>query len=114
MSIHANDGAIEKIAERQSLENVRLATIITVDKGDGNLELIYVLDVNGALTSINCEFPQDQELASLSSVFAGAENMEREIIDLMGIRFEGIRGGLFLEPGSSIIAPLRKQPLGVK
>jgi NADH:ubiquinone oxidoreductase subunit C len=112
MSNHSNDDAIAEIAEMQKKWNVRLATIIATDKGAGTMELIYVLDHDGEIWTVRSEFLQDDELASLSSVFLGAENMEREIIDLLGIKFEGIKG-LFLEPGPGIMAPLRKQEQGV-
>ena len=34
--------------------------------------------------------------------------MEREIVDMMGLHFKGIEGGLLLTPGKGIVTPLRK------
>ena len=53
------------------------------------------------------------ELESVANTFeyyAGAVNMEREIVDMMGLHFKGIVGGMLLEPGKGIVTPLRKPP----
>jgi NADH:ubiquinone oxidoreductase subunit C len=108
MSDHANSEAIAKIAEIQKEGNARLVTIVAADEGTGVMELIYILDRNGELLTIRSRCRWEDELESLSLVFKGAENMEREIIDLLGARFEGIKGGLFLERNSGIVTPLKK------
>jgi NADH:ubiquinone oxidoreductase subunit C len=112
MSGHPNTEAIAKIAELQKEGNTRLVTIAAADEGTGNMELIYILDRKGELLTIRFRCRWEDELESLSPVFKGAENMEREIIDLLGARFEGVKGGLFLERNSGIVTPLRKNTQG--
>jgi hypothetical protein len=34
--------------------------------------------------------------------------MERENVDLFGMRFKGVQGGLLIVPGSGVVTPLRK------
>ncbi|MDW5564217.1 MAG: NADH-quinone oxidoreductase subunit C [Methanomassiliicoccus sp.] len=109
MSERSNSGAVSKIRELSQEGAVRLVTIIASEDGAGGLELIYVLDRSGELLSIRSRCPLDEELETLSSVFAGAENLEREIIDLYGARFEGLKGGLLLRPGD-LVAPMRRTP----
>jgi len=41
-------------------------------------------------------------------MFPGALNFEREIIDLFGLKFKGVQGGLLIMPSTQIVAPLRK------
>lgn len=109
MSGRANSEAIEKIKDMERSEGMRLVTITAADEGDGSMELIYVLDRKGELLTVRSHGRWEDELESLSSLYKGAENLEREIIDLLGARFEGIKGGLFIEPGSGIVTPLRKE-----
>ena len=46
--------------------------------------------------------------AQYADMFPGAKNFEREIIDLFGLKFKGVEGGLLIMPSANIIAPLRK------
>ena len=109
MSGSANSEAIDKIKEMEMSEGMRLVTITAADEGEGSMELIYVLDREGELLTVRSHCRWEDELESLSSLYKGAENMEREIIDLLGAKFVGIKGGLFIEPGSGIVNPLRKE-----
>ena len=52
--------------------------------------------------------PADMELDSLSDLYKGAWNMEREAVDLFGMKFKGVPPGIFIMPESGIKAPLRK------
>ncbi len=112
MSEHPNAGSIARITEIHKEGYTRLVTIVAADEGDGKMELIYVLDRDGEIMTVRSSCRWDDELESLSSVFKGAENMEREIIDILGARFEGIKGGLFLEMKGGVITPLRKKTQG--
>jgi len=51
----------------------------------------------------------EEEVDSISDIYAGATNMERENMDLLGMRFKGLEPGLLLVPGKSVKAPLRKR-----
>jgi len=108
---HPNAEAIARIRAMVKESELRLVTIVAMGDTDGGLELIYVLDRGGELLTVRSRSGTDEELESLSSVFRGAENMEREIVDLLGARFEGIKGGLFLMSGGAT-APLRRVPAG--
>jgi Ni,Fe-hydrogenase III component G len=88
----------------------RLITIFTQDNGDDTFQLIYAFHHENRYTEVRYVVKGSDELESLSSYYAGAVNMEREVIDMMGLRFKGIEGGLLLEPGKGIVTPLRKSP----
>jgi NADH:ubiquinone oxidoreductase subunit C len=86
----------------------RLITIISIDNADGTFELIYALHYNNQYTEVRYTAREEDELESLSSYYAAAINMEREIVDMMGLKFKGIEGGMLLDPAKGIVAPLRK------
>jgi NADH:ubiquinone oxidoreductase subunit C len=86
----------------------RLITIIAIDKADGTFELIYAFHYNNQYTDVRYTIKEGDELDSLSTHYAAAVNMEREIVDMMGLHFKGIEGGLQLTPGKGIVTPLRK------
>ena len=86
----------------------RLITIVANDNADGTFELIYAFQYNNQYTEVRYNVKTDDELDSLSSHFAAAVNMEREIVDMMGLHFKGIEGGLLLTPEKGIVTPLRK------
>ncbi len=86
----------------------RLISIFAIDNADGTFELIYAFHYNNQYTEVRYPVKLEDELDSLSSHYAGAVNMEREIVDMMGLHFKGIEGGLLLTPGKGIVTPLRK------
>jgi NADH:ubiquinone oxidoreductase subunit C len=86
----------------------RLITIVANDNADGTFELIYAFHYNNQYTEVRYSVKAEDELDSLSSYYAGAINMEREITDLMGLHFQGIEGGLLLTPEKGVVTPLRK------
>ena len=86
----------------------RLIAIVANDNGDGTFELIYAFHYNDQYTEVRYNVKAEDELESLSSQFAAAVNMEREIVDMMGLHFKGIEGGLLLTPEKGIVTPLRK------
>jgi NADH:ubiquinone oxidoreductase subunit C len=96
----------------------RLITIVANDNADGTFELIYAFHYNNQYTEVRYIVKEDDELESLSSHYAAAINMEREVVDMLGLHFKGIEGGLLLDPAKGIVAPLRKprkaaEPAGV-
>jgi NADH:ubiquinone oxidoreductase subunit C len=86
----------------------RLIAIIPIDNADGTFELIYSFHYNNQYTEVRYTVKEEDELDSLSSYYAGAVNMEREIVDMMGLKIKGIEGGMLLTPGKGIVTPLRK------
>jgi Ni,Fe-hydrogenase III component G len=78
------------------------------DNADGTFELIYAFHYNNQYTEVRYMVKADDELDSLSSHFAASVNMEREIVDMMGLHFKGIEGGMLLMPEKGIVTPLRK------
>lgn len=88
----------------------RLIAIVANDNADGTFELIYAFHYNNQYAEVRFTVKAEDELDSLSSYYAGAVNMEREIVDMMGLHFKGIEGGLLLTPGKGIVTPLRKPP----
>jgi NADH:ubiquinone oxidoreductase subunit C len=92
----------------------RLISIISLDNADGTLDLIYMFHRRAEVEQLRYRVSADQELETVSDLFKGALNMEREIIDLFGMRFKGVQGGLLIMPDSGIVAPLRKPSIGQK
>ncbi len=87
----------------------RFITLVIQDKGDGTFELIYVFYLENGIVEKRFIIRPDWELESISNLWAGALLMEREAIDLFGIKIKGVQGGILLVPGKSPTAPLRKQ-----
>jgi NADH:ubiquinone oxidoreductase subunit C len=86
----------------------RLISIIAIDNSDGTFELIYAFHYNNQYTDVRYTVKAEDELESLSSYYAAALNMEREVVDMMGLHFKGIEGGMLLTEGKGIVTPLRK------
>ena len=93
---------------KMSRASAQLVAIVAVDLADGNFELIYSFFSRSELINLRFTVPDGVEIDSISDMFPGAVNFEREIIDLFGLRFKGIPGWLMLTPESGIVAPLRK------
>lgn len=92
------------------MEKVRaqLIAITAVDLADGNFELIYSFFSKSELVNLRFTVRDGHELDSIADMFPGALNFEREIIDLFGLKFKGVQGGLVIMPETGIVAPLRK------
>jgi NADH:ubiquinone oxidoreductase subunit C len=100
--------------ERGSTRPSRLISIIPVDNADGTFDLIYMFQGGEGVEQYRYTFPAEEELDTISDLFKGALNMERENTDLFGLRFKGVPGGLLIMPGTGIVAPLRKSTEGQK
>lgn len=100
---------IRGMAYQMRASGARLITIVGVDRGDGTIELIYLFDRNGDVEDRRFVVEAEEEVDSISDIYAGATNMERENMDLLGMRFKGLEPGLLLVPGKSVKAPLRKR-----
>jgi NADH:ubiquinone oxidoreductase subunit C len=103
---------IRDMAMGMKERGARLMTVAGRDRGDGNIDLIYLFDEGGRVLDRRFVVEAEQEVDSISDIYAGATNMERENIDLLGMRFKGLGPGLLLVPGKSVEAPLRKRPEG--
>ncbi len=87
----------------------RLIAITARDNMDGTMEVIYSFHLDGEMVHHRFVSRPEWELESVADLWAGARNMEREAIDLLGLKFKGQEGGLLLVPGKSKVAPLRKE-----
>ncbi len=86
----------------------RLICIFPLDNADGTLDMIYMFQRKDEVIQYRYKVKEGAELDSISDLYKGAWNMEREAIDMFGIRFKGVPGGLFLMPETGIKAPLLK------
>ncbi|MCU0862028.1 MAG: NADH-quinone oxidoreductase subunit C [Methanomassiliicoccales archaeon] len=88
--------------------SARPISVFPVDNADGTLDMIYMFQIGQEVRLWRFAVREDQELPSISDLYKGALNMEREAVDLFGLRFAGVQGGLLLGPDSPVRAPLRK------
>ena len=102
---------IRDVAAAMRERGARLITVAARDRGDGTIELTYFFDEDGRIVDHRLAVEAEQEVDSISDIYAGATNMERENIDLLGMRFKGLKPGLLLVD-KSVKAPLRKRPEG--
>jgi len=69
--------------------DARLATVSAVDKGL-DIELIYHMSIKGAVINVKTEFPKEEpKINTITNIVSGANWIEREIMDLFGVTFEG-------------------------
>ncbi|MGD1060162.1 MAG: NADH-quinone oxidoreductase subunit C [Methanomassiliicoccales archaeon] len=97
----------EKLKKAERYGPSRLISIFPLDNADGTLDLIYVFQHNEEVVQYRYTVPAEGEIESLTDLYKGALNMEREQVDLFGMNFKGIQPGLFLTEGSPK-RPLRK------
>jgi len=98
----------DKLRQAESLGPARLISIFPVDNANGTLDIIYMFQVGSEVVQHRYAIREDEELDSLSDLFKGALNMEREMVDLFGLKVKDVEGGLLLCPESGVIRPLRK------
>lgn len=87
----------------------RMISIIARENDDGSIEIIYLFDRSGEMIDFRVQILPEWEMDSVADIYIGALSMEREVVDLFGLRFRGVQPGLFLEQGRSPLAPLRKK-----
>ncbi len=87
----------------------RFVTLVVRDRGNGTMELIYVFHSENEIVEKRFIIRPEWELESISDLWKGALLMEREAIDLFGIKIKGLEGGILLVPGKSPINPLRER-----
>ena len=90
----------------------RFVTLVAQDLGDETFEIIYVFYQDNEIVEKRFIIRAEWELESISDLWAGALLMEKEMIDLFGIKIKGLEGGILLVPGKSPISPMRKNKQG--
>jgi NADH:ubiquinone oxidoreductase subunit C len=113
MTMAGEDRSKERMHLRSKVEKMaktgaRFSTLVGVDDGDGNLEVIYLFDHQGDLLTLRTTYGLDEVIPSISDVYPAAEVIERELVDLFGVTVEGREPWLLLTPESGVRAPLRK------
>jgi NADH:ubiquinone oxidoreductase subunit C len=98
----------EKLRNAERYGPSRPIAVFPIDNADGTFDLIYMFQHGEEVVTYRYKIKPEDEIESLSDLWKGVLNMERENIDLFGMRFKGVEGGLFLVPGSGVVAPLRK------
>ena len=99
----------EKLKKAERNGPSRLISVFPLDNGDGTLDLIYIFQHNEEVVQYRYTIKADEEVESITDLYKGALNMERENVDLFDLRVKGVLGGLFLLPDAPK-APLRKGP----
>jgi hypothetical protein len=87
----------------------RFIGLVVRESEGGMLELIYVFDKGGKVADFRFSVLPDWEIDSVADLYPGAMTAEREAVDLFGVKFKGVRPGLFLVEGKSPPEPLRKR-----
>jgi NADH:ubiquinone oxidoreductase subunit C len=106
--------AIAKIKEWYRPADYQLVTVAALDTG-AKMEFQWIFGAYGKmneLTIFRAYFDYDVLIPTLTSVIPSAWIIEREIVDLFGVKIEGAKPGLMLD-SDSVQAPLRKKAKGV-
>jgi len=70
-----------------------LATITGLDAGE-TFDVMYHLDADGILFNLRAQIPAAAPLiATVTDIYPGGEDYERELEDMFGIKIEGLRPG---------------------
>ena len=100
----------ERLRMKEGQGTSRLISVFPVDNADGTLDLIYMFQHGTEVAQYRYTVNEHEGLESLADLYKGALNMEREAVDLFGLRFKGVEGGLLLCPESGVVNPMRKPP----
>ena len=101
-------------AEEHKKNGDRLMTLIAFEGQTGEFELRYLFDASGKILQDTIMIMPEWEVESISDVYKAGLNMEREVIDLFGLKFKGVLPGLLMDKDKGIIAPLRKRVSDIK
>ena len=86
----------------------RFMTISAVDLGL-DIELLYHVDVEGTVVTVRIKVPKEEmEVLDISHIVPAAEFIEREIRDLFGVEFVGLKPEKLYTPEGYEEKPLRK------
>ena len=91
----------------------RFMTLSAVDEGL-DIELLYHVDVKGVVVTVRTKIPKEEmETLDISHIAPAAEFIEREVRDLFGVEFIGLRPDKLVAPEGYEEKPLRKPMVGV-
>ncbi|RLI11187.1 hypothetical protein DRO33_04495 [Candidatus Bathyarchaeota archaeon] len=91
----------------------RFMTISAVDEGL-DIELLYHVDLKGTVVTVRIKVPKEEmEVLDISHIAPAAEFIEREIRDLFGIEFVGLKPDKLYTPEGYDEKPLKKPMVGV-
>ena len=91
-------------------KDFHFVTVNGVDVGDG-VEMQYFFARYGVVDETICYFlhmKYDEEISSIVSLIPSAYLGEGEVVDMFGVKIEGVSKGTFLED-DSIQSPLRRE-----
>lgn len=95
---------------REMIEaGARMIAIVARENEDGTIEMIYTFDRDQRVADFRFQILPEWEVDSVADLFRGALTLEREVVDLFGLRIKGVLPGIFLEEGKSPVAPLRRK-----
>lgn len=101
-----------KLRDGEGFQFDYLADVTAVDRGDAGFEVVYQLFSlqNQAKGSVKVIIPRTSpQIPSVTSIWPGADWMEREVYDLMGVEFTGHPClNRILLPDEFVGHPLRK------
>jgi len=90
------------------MREARFMTISAVDTGL-DIELLYHIDLLGTVVTIRTKVPKEEaKVPDISDLAPPAEFIEREIRDLFGVEFTGLRSGKLYTPEGYEEKPLLK------
>ena len=93
--------------------DARFMTLSAVDEGL-DIELLYHVDVKGTVVTVRTKVPKEEmEVIDISHIAPAAEFIEREIRDLFGIEFVGLKPDKLYTPEGYDEKPLKKPMVGV-
>jgi NADH:ubiquinone oxidoreductase subunit C len=79
---------------RQDLGITHLSTITGLDAGNEQLEMLYHFSTRGLCLTLRVKLPvSDPSVPTITGVYLNAESYERETMDLLGTKVEGLPPG---------------------
>ena len=87
----------------------RLITISAIDLQNGKYDLVYHFSEGADVTNLRMEVDENEKIESMTGLYPNADLIESELLDFFGLKIEGAKPGRFLEPGSGICTPMRKE-----
>lgn len=90
-----------------SEKHYRYLTITSVELDEDNFELLYHFDLDLDLLTLRVPISKGRKVPSISPIYFASFWAENEIVDLMGIEFEGLKidyhGTMYMEDDESTI-----------
>ena len=97
--------------DKKVKEKARLICISGLDTGEGTMEINYHFVVNnGEVVTLRLTRGIDEEFKSVVDKFPAAGLVEKELVEMYGIKMDGVEGHLLLAAGEGIYTPQRRSP----